>query len=86
MVVFLTFPDINDCNPDPCENGGTCVDGVDSFTCVCPAGYEGNNCSISKCRSLSFKTVYFHLMKPLYYDICLYRKTSLSSSHVKSAI
>ncbi len=37
---------IDDCSPNPCENGGTCTDGVDSFTCVCPAGFEGDTCDI----------------------------------------
>ncbi|XP_030849105.1 fibropellin-1 isoform X5 [Strongylocentrotus purpuratus] len=36
--------DINDCSPDPCENGGTCIDGVDTFTCACAPGYIGPTC------------------------------------------
>ncbi|XP_072015170.1 ryncolin-1-like [Amphiura filiformis] len=33
---------------DPCQNGGTCVDGtgVDSFTCACAAGYTGDTCDM----------------------------------------
>jgi len=27
-----------------CENGGTCVDGINSFTCSCPSGYAGPMC------------------------------------------
>ena len=42
------FADINDCNPNPCANGGTCTDGVDSYTCQCAAGYTGPNCNTSK--------------------------------------
>ncbi|XP_030844550.1 uncharacterized protein LOC579853 isoform X8 [Strongylocentrotus purpuratus] len=38
------FRDINDCSPDPCENGGICNDGVNTFTCVCDPGYTGPTC------------------------------------------
>jgi len=36
---------VDDCAAnDPCLNGGTCVDGVDSVTCNCPATHIGDNC------------------------------------------
>ncbi|XP_030844606.1 fibropellin-1 isoform X8 [Strongylocentrotus purpuratus] len=38
------FTDINDCSPDPCENGGTCSNGVNTFTCACHLGYTGPTC------------------------------------------
>ena len=41
------FSDINDCHPDPCLNGGLCIDDVDSFTCQCAQGYEGPTCEMS---------------------------------------
>ena len=34
--------------PDPCQNGGTCIDGVDSYTCNCPPGLIGVNSQTSK--------------------------------------
>ncbi|XP_030851776.1 pro-epidermal growth factor-like [Strongylocentrotus purpuratus] len=36
---------IDDCVPDLCMNGGTCTDGINSFTCDCVAGYTNNICS-----------------------------------------
>lgn len=27
-----------------CENGGTCIDGVDGYTCTCPKGLTGQSC------------------------------------------
>ena len=36
--------DINECASSPCKNGGTCVDGINSYTCNCDVGYEGDNC------------------------------------------
>ncbi|CAH1255196.1 F5 [Branchiostoma lanceolatum] len=37
---------IDDCTPEPCANGATCLDELDTYTCVCAPGYTGNNCSI----------------------------------------
>ncbi|MBN2693900.1 lamin tail domain-containing protein, partial [bacterium] len=36
---------------NPCLNGGSCVDGVNSYSCNCLAGYEGTNCetNINEC-------------------------------------
>lgn len=30
-----------------CQNGGTCTNGVQSFTCTCPRGYTGPKCEIN---------------------------------------
>jgi hypothetical protein len=30
--------DINECETDPCERGGTCVNTPGSFVCHCPKG------------------------------------------------
>ncbi|TNF33867.1 MAG: hypothetical protein EP329_07855 [Deltaproteobacteria bacterium] len=39
--------DHDDCAPNPCLNGGTCTDGVDSFTCACVGAWTGTTCEIS---------------------------------------
>lgn len=41
---------IDDCNHDNC-NYGDCIDGIDSFTCDCHPGYEGEFCNteINEC-------------------------------------
>ena len=36
--------DRDDCSPNPCQNGGSCTDGIDSYTCSCVDGYIGVNC------------------------------------------
>ena len=45
---FDPLPDVNDCTPGVCLNQGTCVDGVNSFQCICAEGWEGQFCGISK--------------------------------------
>ena len=34
----------DECLSTPCQNGGTCVDGDNRYTCTCPMGYDGANC------------------------------------------
>ena len=45
-VIFLL--DIDECLSKPCLNGGTCHDGVASYSCKCPRGFAGTNCETSK--------------------------------------
>ncbi|NXX40447.1 FBLN7 protein, partial [Tricholaema leucomelas] len=35
---------IDDCSSNPCANSGTCVDGDQSYTCLCPQGWSGPSC------------------------------------------
>ena len=37
---------INDCSFSQCQNGGICVDGFKTFTCLCPTHFTGNVCEI----------------------------------------
>ena len=37
--------DIDDCTPNPCQNGGNCTDDVDGFTCACVTGFNGETCA-----------------------------------------
>ena len=41
------FVDIDECSSNPCTHGGTCHDGVASYSCTCISGYTGTNCEIS---------------------------------------
>ena len=51
--VEILFADIDECASSPCQNGGTCVDGINSYSCNCNAGYTGDNCEtdIDECAS-----------------------------------
>uniref|UniRef100_A0A8C0IAF6 Coagulation factor IX n=1 Tax=Bubo bubo TaxID=30461 RepID=A0A8C0IAF6_BUBBB len=46
MEFWKTYIDGDQCDPNPCKNGAVCKDGVSSYVCWCPAGYEGRNCEI----------------------------------------
>ena len=35
---------IDYCTPNPCQNGGRCTNGQDSFTCRCLDGFTGITC------------------------------------------
>ncbi|KAJ3606454.1 hypothetical protein NHX12_025975, partial [Muraenolepis orangiensis] len=43
---------INDCAGSPCRSGGTCIDSLNSFQCICPDGWEGRLCDhdVNECR------------------------------------
>lgn len=40
------FQDVSPCLGNPCENGGTCIEGgvVGGYICKCREGYNGENC------------------------------------------
>ena len=33
--------EIDECDPEPCDNGGTCTDGLAEYTCTCADGFTG---------------------------------------------
>ncbi|ELK30397.1 Fibulin-7 [Myotis davidii] len=36
--------DISECASQPCQHGGTCLEGVNQYTCICPPGRTGSRC------------------------------------------
>lgn len=49
---FWCDHNIDDCLHEPCHNGGTCHDDVNSYTCECAPGYTGTHCNheIDECQ------------------------------------
>ena len=44
--MFLIFSaDIDECASNPCLHGGTCVDAVNYFQCICAPGYTDDVCN-----------------------------------------
>ena len=64
---FLVY--IDDCVGQPCENGGTCIDAVNDYTCNCVDGYTGKNCSIGKNRVCLFQNLPCILYLNLVYQL-----------------
>ncbi len=53
--------DINECLSNPCLNGATCLEGVNTYDCLCPAGFHGSHCeseidecSYGYCKNFAF--------------------------------
>lgn len=43
-IIAIICDVVNECNPDPCKNGGQCVDSLQTFYCKCPSGFTGRTC------------------------------------------
>jgi hypothetical protein len=43
---------VDDCKSHVCLNGATCVDGLESYTCMCPPGFSGQYCEIAPVLAL----------------------------------
>ena len=51
---YLFLLDIDDCSPNPCDNGGTCTDLVNDFKCKCKKGFSGKTCDKRKYSCIFF--------------------------------
>lgn len=38
------IPEVNQCSPSPCKNGGTCSERNNRFECTCTIGFKGVTC------------------------------------------
>ena len=45
---YILKLDVDECASMPCLNNGTCVDGINRFTCKCTSGYTGAVCETSR--------------------------------------
>jgi Notch-like protein len=53
LASHYLYSDVDECDSNPCENGGRCLDQVNRFQCECLAGYVGEQCEIDvdECES-----------------------------------
>ena len=48
ILILYYVSDLDACASTPCLNGGTCTDGVNTFTCECVTGYTGTTCGTGR--------------------------------------
>ncbi|XP_014387429.1 PREDICTED: coagulation factor VII isoform X1 [Myotis brandtii] len=41
---WISYNDGDQCASNPCQNGGSCEDQLQSYICFCPEDFEGRNC------------------------------------------
>jgi hypothetical protein len=57
---------VDDCAGDPCQNGGTCIDGIDAYSCECLLGYEGDDCEQA---AVDYSDVTIHFPPSAFQDV-----------------
>ena len=68
--------DINECESAPCQGGGTCVDGVNGFTCDCTEDRTGTLCEYGEPRKKNYIPSATHRNQKLYFSAVIYRSVS----------
>lgn len=51
-MCFWLHADINECDSSPCQNGASCSDEVNAYSCICVAGYTGTECQTGKWNAI----------------------------------
>lgn len=59
--------DINECENNPCLNGGTCTDEINNYMCECPDLFVGRNCEtyLGDCPSNPYTGKFLYKYKNL---------------------
>jgi len=54
--------DFDLCTPNPCRNGGNCINTTDSYYCECPTSYTGYDCTDGKKLIISIFFFFSHMI------------------------
>lgn len=56
----------NECESNPCQNGGRCKDLVNGFTCLCSQGFSGIFCEVRAAQTLLQCLSWAEFLKEIY--------------------
>ena len=76
--------DIDECSSNPCMNGATCTDAVNSYTCACVAGYTGTHCETGEDLLLSNLNTYHTILNSILFVKYLVRFCNEGASRTKT--
>ena len=76
--------DIDECSSNPCMNGATCTDAVNSYTCACVAGYTGTHCETGEDLLLSNLNTYHTILNSILFVKYLGRFCNEGASRTKT--
>ena len=67
VLSLICISDIDDCSQNPCQNGGTCADHINTYSCDCAVGYTGQECETGKLVRIWCMETYTQLTKKYYF-------------------
>ena len=62
-LCLISSTERSPCQPDTCENGGTCFETESGFKCLCRVGYSGKTCSGNRIYLLTPQVYSFNAQK-----------------------
>ncbi|XP_073685216.1 coagulation factor IXb [Garra rufa] len=73
MKFWITYMDGDQCQSSPCQNGGKCEDGMNTYTCWCPARFSGKNCELEMAKQCNVNNggcMHFCVVDKIYGAVC----------------
>ncbi|XP_051541859.1 coagulation factor IXb [Myxocyprinus asiaticus] len=70
---WISYIDGDQCQSSPCQNGGVCKDGMSTYTCWCPIGFNGKNCELEmrkQCNVDNGGCMHFCIVDKIYGAVC----------------
>ena len=78
-----SFRHTDECASSPCQNGGTCNDGVREYSCTCADGYKGTNCETGRpMLSLSLYPIIKQWYLNSNHDVCAIQTLTIRTRRI----